>query len=148
VATGTGYTRAMMEPVLSAAAAQGYVPAVTVLPEDVPAGRPFPYMAYRAATLLGRFPLSHFVKVGDTLADMAEGRNAGCWTVGYSRCGNEMGLTREEDLALPEDDRKRLLERARSRLLEAGAHYVVEGPWELIPVLQEIDLRLSSGERP
>jgi len=148
VATGTGYTRAMMKPVLSAAAAQGYVPEVTVLPEDVPAGRPFPYMAFRAAILLGRFPLSHFVKVGDTLADMAEGRNAGCWTVGYSRCGNEMGLTREEDLALPEEERKRHLERARSRLMKAGAHYVVEGPWELIPVLQEIGVRLSSGELP
>lgn len=148
VATGSGYTRRMMGPVLDAAEEQGYVPDSVVLPEDVGAGRPSPLMAYESAVEIGRYPLTHFVKIGDTPADMREGRNAGCWCVGYSRCGNELGLTREQDLALESSERDRLLEIATRRLKEAGAHYVVEGPWDAVFVLQEIDMRLRAGERP
>lgn len=148
IATGSGYTRSMMEPLLESARAQGYVPDSLVLPEDVGAGRPSPLMAYASACRLGRWPLSHFVKIGDTPADMREGRAAGCWCVGYSRCGNELGLSPEEDLSLPDDRRAELLERASERLRSAGAHQVVEGPWEVLAVLEEIDARLRAGERP
>jgi len=148
IATGSGYTRRMMEPVLEAAKAQGYVPDSVVLPQDVGAGRPSPLMAYQSAVRIGRSPLTHFVKIGDTPADMREGRNAGCWSVGYSRCGNEFGYTRQEDAALESAERERLLGIAASRLKEAGAHYVVEGPWEVVPVLEEIEARLRAGERP
>jgi len=148
IATGSGYTRRMMGPVLAAAKAQGYEPDCVVLPEDVGAGRPSPLMAYESAVRIGRSPLTHFVKIGDTPADMREGRAAGCWRVGYSRCGNEFGFAREEDLAMDPAERGRLLEIAARRLKAAGAHYVVEGPWEVVPVLEEIDARLRAGERP
>ncbi len=148
IATGSGYTRSMMEPLLEAARAQGYEPDSVVLPEDVGAGRPAPLMAYASACRIGRWPLSNFVKIGDTPADMREGRAAGCWCVGYSRCGNELGLSPEEDLSLPDERRTELLELAEERLRAAGAHYVVEGPWEVLPVLEEIDARLRAGEHP
>lgn len=148
IATGSGYTRRMMEPVRESARSQGYEPDLVVLPEDVGEGRPSPLMAYRSALELGRWPLSKFVKIGDTVADMREGRNAGCWCVGYSRCGNELGLAREDDLALDPATRGKLLEKAGSRLRDAGAHFVVEGPWEAIPVLARIDARIRGGERP
>lgn len=148
VATGSGYTRRMMAPLLEAARSQGYEPDALVLPEDVGAGRPAPLMAYMSACRIGRWPLSHFVKIGDTPADMGEGRAAGCWCVGYSRCGNEFGLSREEDLALGEETRREMLAASERRLRDAGAHRVVEGPWQVIPVLEEIDARLRAGELP
>ena len=148
IATGSGYTRSMMEPLLEAARAQGYVPDSVILPEDVGAGRPAPLMAYASACRVGRWPLSHFVKIGDTPADMREGRAAGCWCVGYSRCGNELGLSAEEDRSLPDARRAELLERAAERLRSAGAHHVVEGPWAVLPILEEIDARLRAGELP
>ena len=84
-------------------------------------------MAYASACRVGRWPLSHFVKIGDTPADMREGHAAGCWCVGYFRCGNELGLSAEEDRSLPDTRRAELLERAAERLRSAGAHHVVEG---------------------
>lgn len=148
IATGSGYARRTMEPLLESARARGYSPDAVVLPEDVGAGRPAPLMAYLSACRVRRWPLTHFVKIGDTPADMREGRAAGCWCVGYSRCGNGLGLSREEDLALGEQDRAARLERIAGRLREAGAHRVVEGPWMVLPVLEEIDALLRSGVLP
>lgn len=148
IATGSGYTRTMMVPVLASAKAQGYEPDLVVLPEDVGAGRPFPYMAWESAKRLGIFPLSSFVKIGDTPADMREGRNAGCWCIGYSRCGNKLGLSREEDLALSCEERTMRLSAATERLRDAGAHFVVEGPWEVVAVLERIDAMVRAGRAP
>jgi len=33
-------------------------------------------------------------------------------------------------------------------LAAAGAHYVVDGIWELPPVLDDINRRLAGGEKP
>jgi phosphonoacetaldehyde hydrolase len=44
VASSTGYTREMMEPVLERAAAQGYVPDHLVCSGETPQGRPSPLM--------------------------------------------------------------------------------------------------------
>jgi phosphonoacetaldehyde hydrolase len=40
------------------------------------------------------------------------------------------------------------LERAYARMAQAGAHYVVDGIWELDPLIDEINERLKRGERP
>ena len=53
-------------------------------------------MAYYAARQLGVFPMSTFVKVGDTPIDVAEGHNAGMWTVSIVRTGNEVGLSEQQ----------------------------------------------------
>ena len=72
-----------------------------VTPDLVGEGRPFPWMAYYAARQLGVFPMRTFVKVGDTKIDVAEGHNAGMWTVSIVRTGNEVGLSREQLESLP-----------------------------------------------
>ena len=48
VASSTGYTREMLQPVLARAAEQGYVPEHVVCSSETPAGRPSPLMIYKA----------------------------------------------------------------------------------------------------
>ena len=88
------------------------------------------------------------VKIGDTLPDVYEGLNAGMWTVGLAMTGNEMGMTEAGINALPPDIRERKRARARTRLAQSGAHYVVDGIADVPPVLDAINERLARGERP
>lgn len=37
--------------------------------------------------------MNHMIKVGDTVSDMKEGRNAGMWTVGVILGSSELGLS-------------------------------------------------------
>jgi phosphonoacetaldehyde hydrolase len=136
VASSTGSTREMMQPVLQAAAAQGYVPDHLVCSGETPQGRPTPLMIYKACAELGVWPLTRVVKVDDTEAGVQEGRAAGCFTVGISASGNEVGLSCDALLALPAAVRAARIAAAESRLREAGADMVIETIAQLIPVLQ------------
>jgi phosphonoacetaldehyde hydrolase len=146
--TTTGYSRGMMERIVPAAAAQGYVPDAIVTPDDVPAGRPSPFMIYANALRLGVWPLSRFVKVGDTPSDIAEGRNAGAWTIGVALTGNALGLTEPEIQGLSAGDRSACFSAARSALLTAGAHEVIDGLAELPAALARVARHLADGRRP
>jgi phosphonoacetaldehyde hydrolase len=136
VASSTGYTREMMQPVLQAAAAQGYTPDHLVCSGETPQGRPTPLMIYKACAELGVWPLTRVVKVDDTEAGVQEGRAAGCFTVGISASGNEVGLSCDALLALPAAVRGARIAAAESRLRDAGADIVIETIGQLIPVLQ------------
>lgn len=144
----TGYTASIMDVVVPAAAEQGLTVDSVTTPEEVPAGRPAPYMIYLTALKLGIYPLSAFVKIGDTVADIGEGRSAGAWTVGLAATGNEIGLDAEALAALPAAERESRLVAARRRLYEAGAHEVVNSLADVPALLATFDARLSAGERP
>lgn len=148
IGSTTGYNAEMMAELVPLAASQGYSPDAVVTVSDVPAGRPAPWMCLRNAERLGIYPMAAVVKVGDTPVDIAEGLNAGMWTVGLAACGNEVGLSEAALAALPAEERARRIEAARVRLREAGAHYVVDHPAELLSVLPQIEARLRRGERP
>lgn len=127
----TGYIRAMMDVLEPVARASGIDPEVVICADEVPQGRPAPWACYRIAERLGVYPLSRAIKIGDTPADMAEGRNAGMICIGLSECGNEVGLSVEALEALPSDQREQRVEMARRRLLEAGADVVLRSIAEL-----------------
>jgi phosphonoacetaldehyde hydrolase len=148
IGSTTGYVRKLMGGLLEAAAANGFSPDCVVCADEVPAGRPAPWMALRAAMLMNAWPIAACVKVGDTVADIGEGLNGGMWTVGVTQTGNELGLSAEQASALPEKDLESRLEAARHRFLRAGAHYAISSVEELIPVLEEIEARLEVGARP
>lgn len=148
VGSTTGYLRAMMDILAPAAAAHGYRPDSIVCPDDVPAGRPSPWMCFQNAMNLGVYPMSALVKVGDTPVDIAEGLNAGMWTVGVTLTGSLTGLTEAQVNALPSAAREAAHERAANSLYEAGAHYVIEGIWDLPAVLEKIQRSLMYGEQP
>jgi phosphonoacetaldehyde hydrolase len=140
IASSTGYTRAMMAPVLTKAAEQGYAPDHLVCANETPQGRPSPLMIYKACAELGVWPLSRVVKVDDAEAGIAEGRAAGCFTVGVAASGNGMGLSQADLAALdPADRRSRLAVVARS-MKAAGADLVLETVADLMRALE--------GERP
>lgn len=126
IGSTTGYTRAMLDLLADLARRQGYSPDCSLSPEDAGAGRPHPFMIYEAAIRMQVYPLSAFVKVGDTPADIDEGRNAGTWTVGVYGTGN---CSKDE--------------------LEAAApHFLIEGVSVLDPVLDEVEARLTRGWGP
>jgi phosphonoacetaldehyde hydrolase len=70
------------------------------------------------------------------------------WSVGVAVTGNEVGLPAAEYVALPAEEQHRLTKAATDRLLAAGAHYVVDGLADVLPVLDRIEERLAAGEKP
>lgn len=148
IGSTTGYLPEMVEILLKEAKERGYEPDSTVCAGDVPAGRPEPWMCLRNAEILGVYPMEAIVKIGDTLPDIEEGLNAGMWTIGLAKTGNELGLNESEVSALSDPELNARLNRARQRMRETGAHYVVDSIADVMPVLDEIDGRLKDGERP
>jgi phosphonoacetaldehyde hydrolase len=148
IGSTTGYTTEMMALLLEEAKKRGYVPDSSVCASQVPAGRPYPWMCLQNALNLQVFPMESMVKVGDTLPDILEGLNAGMWTIGVAKTGNEMGLTEQEVSALEDGVLKSKLARAYQRMYQAGAHYVVDGISDVPDVLDKINARLARGERP
>ncbi|THD65951.1 phosphonoacetaldehyde hydrolase [Phenylobacterium sp.] len=135
IASSTGYTREMMAPVLARAAEQGYAPDHLVCAGETPQGRPAPLMIYKACAELGVWPLSRVVKVDDAEAGIAEGRAAGCFTVGVAASGNSIGLSFEAYRALDAAERERRLDAARASLMAAGADAVIDTVADLPGVL-------------
>ncbi len=148
IGSTTGYPASIGARAAEAAMRQGYRPDAIVCADQVPAGRPEPWMLLRALEALRVYPPSSVVKVGDTRADIGEGINAGAWTVGISRTGNYVGLAKEELDALTADDRRWRIGAAEAELRGCGAHYVIESIADLGPALDDIERRLSRGERP
>ena len=145
VASSTGYTREMMQPVLARAAEQGYTPEHLVCSGETPAGRPAPLMIYKACAELGVWPLSRVVKVDDAEVGIAEGRAAGAFTIGVAS-GNALGLSVEEAEAahsrravIPAENRKA----ARDALHAAGADLVLDSVADLVPMLELAAARLN-----
>ncbi len=148
IGSSTGYTRSMMDVVMPIAADQGYQPDTVLCSSDVPAGRPFPWMCYLNAIRLQVYPMSAMVKIGDTLSDIEEGRNAGMWTIGLTRSGNELGLSRQETETMPADQLRERLQTIEKNYQACGAHYVAAGIWECLPIIEEINQRLANGDTP
>lgn len=148
IGSTTGYTKKMMEIVASEAKAQGYEPDFIVCSDEVPEGRPAPYMCFENAKNLSIYPMESMVKIGDTPVDIEEGQNANMWTIGLARTGNELGCSEEEVEALSLEERNQKLKLAKATLVKSGAHYVVDSISDCIPIIEQINFRLSSGEKP
>jgi len=140
----TGYVSSMMKNIIDAAAAKGFTPDCIVTSDMVPSGRPAPFMIFENMKQMNVFPASKMVKLGDTVADVGEGKNAGMWTIGFTLSGNETGLTHEEYARLTPAEKATFSARAAEKLKSAGADYICDGIWDAIPVLEEIDKNISS----
>lgn len=148
IGSTTGYNLEMTEIVRAEARKRGFVPDACVCASDVPAGRPAPWMCLVAAMRLGVYPLEAIVKIGDTIPDIEEGLNAGMWTIGVARTGNEIGLSLAELARVPADRLATDLAKVHARMYQAGAHYVVDSIGDCDPILDEIERRLRAGQRP
>jgi phosphonoacetaldehyde hydrolase len=148
IGSTTGYTRPMLDVLVASAAEQGYGPDLALCPDDAGGGRPLPWMCLTIALQFRISSVACAVKVGDTASDIAEGRNAGMWTVGVSRTGNEIGMSEADLDALASAEQARRVSAAAECLRSAGAHYVVEDACHIQPVLDDINARLAAGQRP
>jgi len=146
----TGFTRSMVDVLLTHAKEQGYVPDVNVAGDEVLNGaRPKPFMVYRNLDLLDVPNIQSVVKVDDTIAGVGEALSAGCWGVGVARHSNYMDINSfEEEDSLSEEEIQKRLEKSRSLLVQTGSHYVIDTITELPAVIEDINIRLSHGERP
>jgi phosphonoacetaldehyde hydrolase len=148
IGSTTGYTRSIMAHVLPLAERQGYAPDNLVCAGDLAEGRPSPLMMYRSFADLGVYPPSAVIKVDDTVPGIEEGLAAGCWTVAVAASGNETGLSLDEWQALDDAGREQASAAARTKLGRCGAHYVIPTVAELLQIVDLIEARLTSGERP
>ena len=83
IGSTTGYTDEMMALVVPKAAELGYSPDCWFSPDSTnKKGRPYPYMIFRNMEKLELKDVSRVMKVGDTVSDILEGKNAGLVTVG------------------------------------------------------------------
>lgn len=148
VGASTGYFDEAAAVVAAEAARQGYAPDSNICATQVPAGRPAPWMIYRIMEQLSVFPPEAVVCIGDTIPDVEAGLNAGVWTIAVAKTGNEVGLTEAETAALDSKILAAKLGRAHERLAQAGAHYVIDGLWDVPEVVEAINQRIARGERP
>ena len=126
IGSTTGYNDEMMRIVSESAAANGYSPDTCFTPDGTEGfGRPYPYMIFQNMKAFAIQSVKNVVKVGDTLADIREGRNAGVLSLGVIEGSSMLGLTQEEYEALSEEEKRLRREEAERRYREEGADDVL-----------------------
>ncbi|ODA33565.1 phosphonoacetaldehyde hydrolase [Planctopirus hydrillae] len=144
----TGYFVAAAQLVLEQAKTQGFIPDCSVNGDEVPKGRPAPWMVYRVMQQLNVYPPSAVLKVGDTLLDIEEGLNAGVWSVGVCDSSSECGYSLDEWQQLTGSQRDAAIAHAREKFLAAKAHAVIDSIHELPALVKSINERIARGEKP
>jgi phosphonoacetaldehyde hydrolase len=140
IGSSTGYTRALMEVVAPIAAKGGYAPDCILCADDVSAGRPAPWLNFRAAEQLGVFPMRDILVVDDTFVGIWAGKNAGCVTVAVTQSGNELGMSVAEVQALPPVRLSSHLEVISRRFLSRGADYAIPSIADLPELIERISV--------
>lgn len=144
----TGYSREMMRELLPLAEAMGFKPDYLATSDQVPQGRPYPWMCWLNCVKLGIFPPQAVVKVGDTMADILEGRNAGHWTVAVTHSSNAMGKSVEEIAALNPEELANLEAPLAKAFADAGANFVISDISELPRICEDINQLALLGIAP
>lgn len=140
LATTTGYTQAMLDQILPLAAQQGYTPTYNITSEQTHhVGRPKPDMIELAMQKMHISDPSHVIKVGDTVNDILEGKNAGTISIGVVDGGNLIGLSKQAFDQLNIEQRDRYHAKAAAILKEAGADEIINNIADLIPLIESID---------
>lgn len=137
IGSTTGYTSSMMETVVKCAREQGYEPDCLVTPDDTNGcGRPFPYMIFENLRRLNVSSVANALKIGDTVSDIKEGKNAGLFSVGVTEGSSVMGLTRKEFDALTLEEREAAHLKAAAVFYQNGADLVIRNFSEMPLVLE------------
>jgi phosphonoacetaldehyde hydrolase len=139
IGSTTGYTRSIMERILPLAAEQGFAPDNLVCADDLTEGRPGPLGMYQCFIDLAVYPPETVIKVDDTAPGIAEGRAAGCVTVGVTLSGNEAGLTPDQMAGLSEDEKDAIRARAGKLLTEAGADHLIDTVADLPALVETLE---------
>ncbi|GAA4421183.1 phosphonoacetaldehyde hydrolase [Bremerella cremea] len=144
----TGYFKAAAEATAAAAREQGFVPDANICADDVPEGRPAPWMIYEVMKQLTIYPARCVVKIGDTVADIEAGHNAGCWTVGVCDSSSSTGLSYEDFQQQTAAEQQERIASTMRVFKDVGSHFTIGSLEELPVVIQKINQRMAQGERP
>ncbi|MFS8099989.1 phosphonatase-like hydrolase [Lentzea alba] len=102
VALTTGFDRPVLVGLLNVLGWSSGVLDAVVCVDDVPAGRPAPYMIFKAMELTGARDVRRVLTAGDTVRDLEAGMNAGAgFVVGVlsgSQTAQELGVVRHTHL--------------------------------------------------
>ena len=139
IGSTTGYTSQMMEQVIPGAKAQGYEADCVVTPDVTGAARPTPFMLFECMRQMNVYPPSAVVKVGDTVVDMQEGKNAGAWSIGIL-----LGLSQEEYEAMDPSELKKRKCEAAEIYRQAGADRIIDSIADLPAAIDEINGQLQT----
>lgn len=126
IGSTTGYNDAMMEIVKKAASEKGYSPDACFTPDSTnKIGRPYPYLIFQNMMAMKIKSVESVIKVGDTAADIAEGRNAGVITVGIIEGSSVLGYSEAEYHALSQEEKAQAKLKAAEIYKACGADYVL-----------------------
>jgi 2-aminoethylphosphonate-pyruvate transaminase len=117
IALDTGFSRSIVDAILTRLGWDDSLVDATVASDEVMRGRPNPDMVWRAMELTGVTDVSRVAKVGDTPADLRQGDEAGCVLV----VGVTTGSHTEEELA----------RHPHTHLIDSLA--------ELLPIIDDVD---------
>lgn len=144
IGSTTGYIDIMMDKIIPLAASKGLIVDSVINSSDCKEGRPSPFMIFRNMENLGVYDVGEVLKVGDTIADVKEGINAGVWTAAVICSGNEIGIPKLEFDRLEDKIRIDLINTASNKFVGAGANYVIKELDELFNVIHDINNKLKS----
>ena len=143
IGSTTGYTDEMMKIVMPAAKAQGYEPDAMFTPNAVNnMGRPYPFMVFKNLEALGVSSVHAAIKVGDTAADIREGKCAGMISVGIIEGSSVMSCTEAEYEAMSQEQRAENAQRVREFYEACGADYVINNMSELCTLIDKIEAKI------
>jgi phosphonoacetaldehyde hydrolase len=148
IGASTGYFQVAADRMYAEAARQGFTPDFSICADEVPAGRPAPWMLFRAMEALNLFPPSSVIKVGDTLVDVQDGHNAGVWSVAVLDSSNEMGLSLQDWQALTADEQRSRRIASAERLRPAHPHAMIPTLASLPQLVDVINGMLATRQSP
>lgn len=114
IATTTGFYRAVRDLVLEKLGWNESTFDCNICSDDVPKGRPAPYMIFECMGRLKVMDVNQVVAIGDTPFDLQSGCNAGCrWVIGVLTGAHgikSLGMTRHTHIIASVADLPQLLE--------------------------------------
>lgn len=142
IGSTTGYSSEIMKPILEQAKQEGYDPDCCVTPDVCGFSRPKPFMVFECMKRLQVYPPKCVIKVGDTLVDIAEGKNAGAWSVGVLTGSSVLGFSKEQYDKLSSGECWYAKQVAQQEFFEAGADFVIDSMADLPELVKKIDEKL------
>lgn len=131
----TGYSHGILEHIMPVLVNQGLYVDTYVASDQVRVSRPSPWMAHMAMKQMGidiyygERPVG--LKVGDTVADIKEGRNAGCYTCNVILSSSDMGLEQHQLKRVPKEFRNYKMFELRTKWQTNYCDYYVNDISEL-----------------
>jgi phosphonoacetaldehyde hydrolase len=144
IAVTSGYPRFVVNIIAAELKKQGIIPDAIVSSSDVNLGRPAPEMIFECMKITNTQDFNQVINFGDTVHDVKSAVNAGVWSVGVLESGNLLGMAKDHKQLMSKSEWEFRREKARLKLVENGAHFVISAITDAWKIFQQIN-RISSN---